>query len=280
MDRRLVLGLGATVLAAAGATFLLVSRPGPAALPPTGRGCGVPARGTGKLESRSLRVGSLDRTYSLFVPAHYESARPYPVIFRFHGHGGDGQSGGLGIEQISRDDAIVVGLDGQRARDGQRSWDEPHEQDDVAFFDALLAALEARYCIDRERVYAYGFSAGGAFSERLACRRGDVLRAIGAIAAYPLTQPKPSTCRGQTAALIFHDHDDPAVPIAAGRASRDVIRSLNGCSDQTVPDGESCVRFQDCSPGQPVVWCESHTLGHDIRGDVAPAKVWAFFKSL
>jgi len=279
MDRRLVLGLGATVIAAAGATFLLVSRPAPAALPRQ-QGCGAPTRGTGKFTPKTLRVGKLERSYRLFVPGGYESARPYPVIFRFHGHGGDGESGGLGIEQFSGDGAIVVGLDGQRTRDGQRSWDETREQDDVRFFDALLSELGANYCIDRARLYAYGFSAGGAFSERLACLRGDVLRAIGAIAAYPLTQPKPSQCRGQAAALLFHDQDDPAVPIGAGRAARDVITRLDGCSEQTAPEDESCVRFRDCSPGHPVVWCESHKLGHDIRGDVAPQKVWKFFQSL
>lgn len=240
------------------------------------------ASGTGRFEQRLIRLGTLLRTYSLFVPRSYAPSRPYPVIFRFHGSGGDGRSGGLAIEQFSADDAIVVGVDGQRLRDGTRSWDETHEQADIALFDALLTELRAHYCVDPERIYAYGFSAGAAFSERLACVRGDVLRGITAIAAYNLTAPKLSVCKGQAAALLLHDNDDPAVPIGAGRASRDVIRELNHCSDQSDPEpGEpGCVRYRDCSEGHPVVWCESHALGHDIRGDAAPQRAWTFFKSL
>lgn len=282
MERRRVMGVvAAGLVATAGAVFFLI-RPAPAGVSATGEGCGVPASGTGKFELRSIQVGKQQRTYSVFVPRSYVSSRPYPVIFRFHGSGGNGQAGGLAIEQFSADDAIVVGIDGQRERDGTRSWDETREKADLALFDALLAELGARYCVDHERIYAYGFSAGAAFSERLACVRGDVLRGITAIAAYNLTVPKLSVCKGQAAALLFHDNDDPAVPIGAGRASRDVIRELNHCSDQAEPEPghEGCVRYRECSEGHPVVWCESHALGHDIRGDVAPEQAWAFFKSL
>ncbi|MEY4515543.1 MAG: hypothetical protein RLZZ450_7665 [Pseudomonadota bacterium] len=282
MERRVVLGVvAAGLVATAGAVPFLV-RPAPGAVAPTGEGCGLPGAGTGKFEPRTLRVGKLDRTYHVLVPRSYASSRPYPVIFRFHGSGGDGQSGGLAIEQFSGEDAIVVGVDGQRERDGSRSWDETREKADVALFDALLTELGARYCVDHERIYAYGFSAGAAFSERLACLRGNVLRGITAIAAYNLTVPKLDTCQGQAAALLFHDNDDPAVPIGAGPASRDVIRSLNHCSEQAEPEPgeEGCVRYRDCSEGHPVVWCETHARGHDIRGDAAPQKAWTFFKSL
>jgi polyhydroxybutyrate depolymerase len=282
MERRAVLGVVALGLVATAGTALLLLRPVPAATATAGQGCALPGAGSGKFEKSSIRVGKLERTYSLFVPRSYASSRPYPVIFRFHGSGGDGQSGGLGIERFSGEDAIVVGVDGQRERDGSRGWDETRERADLALFDALLAELSARYCVDHERIFAYGFSAGAAFSERLACVRGDVLRGIAAIAAYNLTAPKLSTCKGQAAALLFHDNDDPAVPIGAGRASRDVIRSLDHCSEQADPEPhhEGCVRYRDCSEGQPVVWCESHALGHDIRGDVAPERVWSFFESL
>jgi hypothetical protein len=41
-----------------------------------------------------------------------------------------------------------------------------------------------------------------------------------------------------------------------------------------------CVRYTACSSGEPVVWCETHGLGHNIAGDRAPDLAWRFFNGL
>ena len=46
--------------------------------------------------SRTLDVLGTPRTYHLHVPRAYDTeSRVYPVVFVWHGHGGDGVSGGL-----------------------------------------------------------------------------------------------------------------------------------------------------------------------------------------
>jgi hypothetical protein len=54
---------------------------------------------------------------------------------------------------------------------------------------------------------------------------------------------------------------------------------MNGCSTETVSEGDGCVRYLGCETA-PVVWCESKGFGHNIRDDFAPAKVWKFFENL
>ena len=52
---------------------------------------------------------------------------------------------------------------------------------------AMTAELEAKYCIDKARYYATGFSYGGSMSFTAACNMSDVFRAIGAMAGAPIS---------------------------------------------------------------------------------------------
>jgi predicted peptidase len=251
-------------------------------------GCGISQTGNGAFIPVQIRVFNKDRSYHLRVPENYDPNRAYPLIFRWHGSGGDGLSGGLDIEYSSGNDAIVVGADGLN-----KNWYSEADPDDwllnidnsnllfdtdpvdLMFFDLMLKTIEKQYCIDRDRIFSYGFSVGGYFTNLLACERGNVLRASAAIAGGP----RGGLCRGKVAAWFLHDADDKVIPISKGKSARDRAIALNGCSTKTVDLGEGCVRYLGCE-ATPVVWCESTGFGHNIRGDYAPARVWKFFQNL
>jgi polyhydroxybutyrate depolymerase len=233
-------------------------------------GCGIVHKGTGNFTLMTIRAHDQDRTFHLRLPATYDANRAYPIIFLWHGSGGDGLSGGLGIEFSSGNNAIVVGANGL-----EESWKNQSESSDLLFFDSMLETIAKGYCIDHKRIFSYGFSAGGYFTNLLACERGDVLRASAAIAGGP----RGSNCKGKVASWFLHDVDDAAVPIANGRTARDRAIEMNGCSAVKVDEGDGCERYQGCEK-TPVVWCESKGIGHDIRGDFAPARVWKFFQRL
>lgn len=233
-------------------------------------GCGIIQAGNGNFMTMEIRVLDQVRTYHLFVPIWYDPNRAYPLIFTWHGSGGNGLSGGLDIELSSKNNAIVVGADGLN-----NSWNSDKGSADLVFFDRMLETIEKGYCIDRDRVFSYGFSVGGYFTNLLACERGDELRASAAVAGGPAGE----NCNGKVAAWFLHDLDDDAVPIAEGKAARDRALSMNGCSTNTEDEGGGCVRYQGCDVA-PVVWCESSGIGHNIRGDFAPPRVWKFFQSL
>lgn len=259
------------LLCCACATSGVVHASGPGDALERGRsaGCGIAATGMGHFASVTIRVLNRNRTYHLRAPNGYDPDRAYPLIFRWHGRGGDGLSGGLDIELSSGNDAIVAGADGFN-----KTW--RGDTDDLAFFDAMLESIEKLYCVDRGRVFSYGFSAGGYFTNLLACERGNVLRASAAIAGGP---PRGGNCRGKAAAWFLHDTDDGAVPIAQGRAALQRVLSANGCSASMANADEGCVRYRGCV-AEPVMWCQSSGYGHNIRGDFAPARVWKFFQDL
>jgi poly(3-hydroxybutyrate) depolymerase len=233
-------------------------------------GCGIPEKGHRNFMPMEIRVLDKVRTYHLFVPIWYDPNRAYPLIFTWHGSGGDGLSGGLDIKSKSRNDAIVVAADGLNG-----TWNSDTDSPDLVFFDRMLENIENGYCVDRDRIFSYGFSVGGYFTNLLACERGNVLRASASVAGGLAGE----NCKGKVAAWFLHDENDDAVPIAEGRAARDRALAINGCSTNTDDEGDGCVRYQGCN-ADPVVWCESRGIGHNIRGKFAPPRVWKFFRSL
>ena len=165
----------------------------------------------------------------------------------------------------------MVGADGL-----DKTWSPGTDANDLSFFDGMLDAIAMRYCIDRGRVYSYGFSVGGYFTNRLACARGARVRASASVAGGPWN----GECRDKTAAWFLHDTGDKVVPIAEGRAARDQRLAANSCSLDAVDQGEGCVLYQEGCAAAPVVWCQTDGFSHDIRGDVAPKQVWKFFLDL
>ncbi len=231
-------------------------------------GCGLAQVGTNEFTPVEITIQGQARKYHLRVPANYNPERAYPLIFLYHGYGGNGLSGGLGIDHHAQDNAIIASADGLN-----NAWADDVTANDLQLFDQMLETIATNYCIDRRRIYSYGFSMGGYFTNLLACERGDVLRASAAIASWP----RGDVCKDKVAAWFMHDTDDEAIKIALGIAARDRAIAQNGCSQDSIALKHGCKQYQNCQDA-PVVWCQTSGFGHNIRGDVAPALVWQFFE--
>jgi polyhydroxybutyrate depolymerase len=172
---------------------------------------------------------------------------------------------------------------------------------DVAFFDAMLDDLRARYCVDPNRVFATGFSRGGFFVNALACERGDKLAAIapqsGGGPYWPdsaynadgfLRCPTPAV-----PALIIHGNADEVVPNVATPGSQnggwqafDHWAYWNHPSPRPThrpttdqADPAPCVEARDLPPDHPVMACFVDGLGHDTWSEESLV-VWDFFSGL
>ncbi len=226
----------------------------------SGSGCGMDA--PSGVQERSIDVGGVERTYVLSVPDGYDPEQPYPLVFAWHGLGGDGALARLyfGVEAESQGAAIFVYPDGLRNTDGDTAWDLAPDGVDVALFDELLTSLSAEYCVDANRIFATGHSYGGYMTHRLACSRGDVLRAIGSVAGGPpFGGGSNAECVGNVDALLVHGTFDPTVDVSQGIIVRDRFLEANGCGATTEPASPSpCVTYDGCTEGS-VSWCEHDT---------------------
>jgi polyhydroxybutyrate depolymerase len=81
---------------------------------------------------------------------------------------------------------------------------------DVAFLTRLVGAVEQRYCIDRERVYATGFSGGARMASQLACDAPTVFAAVAPVSG--LRFPAPCAARRAVPVIAFHGTADPVDP--------------------------------------------------------------------
>jgi polyhydroxybutyrate depolymerase len=239
----------------------------------------------------TIRVGGLDRSYRLHVPAGVQS--PAPLVVMLHGGFGSARQAesSYGWDQLADVAKFVVaypdGLDrawntgggccGQPSRDGV---------DDVGFITAAVADIASHVVIDRSRVYATGMSNGGIMAYTLACNSG-LFAAIGPVAA---TQLDPCGAPHSTSVRQIHGTDDPRVPYGGGQG-RGVAhidgppvpevdafwRRVDGCADPTVGTSGQVTTSSASCPGDRVVELATVTgLGHDWP-PFATQSLWDFF---
>ncbi|MBN8612924.1 MAG: hypothetical protein J0L92_20200 [Deltaproteobacteria bacterium] len=240
-------------------------------------GCGMAAgMATGEWVETTLESGGVTRTYDVWLPTGYDPTRAYPVDYQFHGcnDNPERENNNVPMERESEGNAIHV-----RGRAVDRCWDTSAMGPDVAFFDALVIAIESRFCADPERRWATGYSGGAFMTHRLACVRGSMLRGVATIAGGQAG----SMCTGNVAALLIHDRNDGTVGIAASEGARDALVSANGCdatAARTPTDHPPCEAYAGCDPETPVVWCETTMQDHSRQDGFAAPAFWDFLSTL
>jgi polyhydroxybutyrate depolymerase len=243
----------------------------------TTTGCGTPAAiATGEWVEQSIDVGGTPRVFFVHLPDGYDPARAYPVVHQFHGCSDSAtrEDNNVPVERESGSEAIHV-----RGRAAERCWDTAADHADMAFVDAMLAHVDASYCVDPGRRFVTGYSGGSFMAHRVACIRGSLLRGVATIAGG---QPG-NACTGDVAALLIHDHDDGTVNVSASESTRDAYLEANGC-DATAPttpfDPSPCVEYAGCDARLPVVWCETSMQDHSRQDGLAAPAFWGFLSSL
>jgi len=257
-----------SLLAAALGLALLAAAPAARAVTPSD-GCGESTPSDG---SRTVTVSGApggNSSYELDVPSGgFDNTDPYPLLVAYHGTGGSG--GGLtgfcgqyygdfrgeGVGQ----DAILVCPD---AEGTGIDWDESWDMD---FFDAMMADLEAILCIDLDKIYVTGHSAGAGFAHRLGCAKGDVVRAIAPVAGFQ-SGSECSSPVGDVAAIVIHGEDDTEVSQASAEALRDYWMGRNSCTagnafNVSPADCDTHKGYSDCDSDNPVEWCLEADYGH------------------
>ena len=203
----------------------------------------------------NITVSGASREYILKLPDQYDATHPYRLMFGWHGRmyddnwvadGGAPLTGPFfGVEGMANGSTIFVAP--QASGQGWAS-------SDLAFADAMLAKFEADLCIDKNRVFSAGFSAGAMMTVTLGCARGDVFRGIAVMSGS--TQLGCTTGTHPVAYWASHGTMDTTVPIANGQAARDEFAKRNHCGTQTMAvDPMGCTMFLGCDAGYPVTFC-------------------------
>ncbi|MEL6183328.1 MAG: immunoglobulin-like domain-containing protein [Myxococcota bacterium] len=167
-------------------------------------------------ESRTLDVEGVTRQYLLTVPASYSGDEAVPLLFNFHGLGGNArqQLDDSGLSDVAEREGFILvtpqGVDGVWTVTG---FPIGNGADDFGFITALIEELAEGYVLDRDRVYATGMSQGGFLSFDLACRFSETFAAIAPVSGV-MTPAMTQTCAPARPVPVMQTHGTDDAQIA------------------------------------------------------------------
>lgn len=206
-----------------------------------------------------------------------------PVLFVFHGHGGNAAL----VERrfgfhTSWKEAIIVymqgipGVSGITDREGVRNGWQMNPGDlrdrDLKFFDEMLARVIKDFKVDNDRVYAVGHSNGARFVNVLWKSRADKFAAFCAVAG-----PGGQMINGATPRSIWISmgKNDPIVPFENQKRSTDFVKQMLKVDEKKAKTDGDLTTYEGLNKTELVV--EVRNAGHEFPVDSIP-KIVEFFK--
>ena len=169
------------------------------------------------------------RNFGYYVPESYDPSTPTPLLFMFHGMGGNSseQSGGsaengyYGWQTSAHENGFIVLF--PESLGFLKTWDlgGGGSSSDLSFVDDMIGWASTNYNISTSQIFTTGHSWGAYFSYYVATYRSDDIAAFGAHSgglggAFLLgTTPSVPTGPSPTPALnaiVLHAVDDAIVP--------------------------------------------------------------------
>jgi polyhydroxybutyrate depolymerase len=225
----------------------------------------------------TLEHAGKERRYRVYVPPGLGARERRPLVVNMHPLvlNGPAQEIFSGMKRAADEHRMIVaypsGLNGSWNAGVCCAPSNTSKEDDVGFIRQMVAAVEAKVCVDANRVYATGHSNGAFMSHRLACEASDLITAIAPASGtlgIPIPDCKPTR---PVPVLHFHGTSDPLVPYGGGNGESvpDTITfwaTHDGCTDTPVKTYEKgavhCEARTKCSGGSQVELCTAERGGH------------------
>jgi poly(3-hydroxybutyrate) depolymerase len=208
------------------------------------------------------------------------------VVFFIHGANGSG----AGFQRDTKGDAtadrekFIAVYPSASSNGATGTWDDMRGKGNFPFFQALIDTLNARYQIDKNRIYMTGFSQGGFISFAAGCFYSDVFAAIAPVSGHAVS---PCTLKRPVPTFMTWGASEGTSFLA----DRDLWLGLNKCASTSTitrnfPATTSnakgtLVSYTSCDKGSAVLMDSISGQGHQWPGTSGgnhADEVWAFFK--
>jgi len=238
-------------------------------------------------------VGGEERPVEVFVPSTYDGTKAMPLVLLLHSYSINGAiaEAAFGFKPVAESSGFLLAIpEGLRDARNFPYWNatsgccdfNDSGVDDSGYLRRVIEDVQARWKVDRKRVFTIGVSNGGFMGHRMACDHADLVAGIVSIAGA--THLDPSLCRPRDAVHVLHIHGtaDSVIHFDGGTftgpypsAPESVARwvELDGCGtsepwpmldvDSFAPGAETRVtRWGDCRPGGSVEFWEMVGADH------------------
>ena len=150
---------------------------------------------------QTINHNQIDRRFYLYVPNNYTANVPIPILFNFHGGGGDPfsymnyTSDMRGLAEANNFILIYPEAIADPGT-GSISWIDKATngapRDETLFIESIIISVSSNYSVDLDRIYACGYSEGGIFSYELACRLNNYIAGIASVSGSMLSESERS----------------------------------------------------------------------------------------
>ncbi|NLG16890.1 MAG: T9SS type A sorting domain-containing protein [Fibrobacter sp.] len=239
---------------------------------------------SGLTQNLSIQVAGVKRSCILHVPAEISSPA---VVFVLHGMGGDGagMQNSTQMDKVADRENFIVAY--PSAVGGK--WDYASTKNDYTFIKDLIDTLDARYKIDRNKVYVTGFSQGGGMAVYIGFQYPEIFAAIAPTSSIGSGAPAPK--KPIPIFLTFGTND--MYPVATFMSAVSSWLEIDSCPSAAVferPYPLSNTRsvvtrlsFGPCAQGTEVVVDSIAGGGHEWPMNTTTKvnnseEVWAFFQ--
>jgi polyhydroxybutyrate depolymerase len=233
-----------------------------------------------------VTVDNVERSALIYAPKSKNKDAKIPLVFGFHGHGGNAQQAAKSFRLYEAwPEACVVYMQGlptagqltdpEGKRTGWQSASGMQGDRDLKFYDALLKKLRSDYPIDAKRIYATGHSNGGGFTYLLWAQRGKDFAAVAPCAAVgfqiaPLLEPKPC--------LHIAGTNDEIVKYAWQERMMTIVKGKNLCAATGTAWDKDCIEYAPATEEKGATFISFIYNGTHKYPTEAPALIVKFFK--
>ena len=196
--------------------------------------------GAGRFVERGFVCASNESMcYLLFVPAHYDSSKKYPLVLWLHGGGARGDNpktilswgDGHGPLFLARPDnqsnhpCFVLAPQCPAGK----LWADPYSDqplDQIRLVLEMLDSIEKEFSIDSKRLYVIGISMGGYATWDIIARRPS--RFAAAVPICGGGNPIKASRMVKTAIWAFHGEKDDLVKVEESREMIKAVQKTGG----------------------------------------------------
>jgi poly(3-hydroxybutyrate) depolymerase len=221
--------------------------------------------------AQKLTSAERERTFQVLLPASGTPTEPVPVVFLFHGVGGNAE-GILKDSQFAtlqaKHNFVLVVPESERGTDGKAvlktDWyygDSKYDMDnpDLVYFDDLLTCVGKNFKLDPARTYITGMSGGGLIGTFVGLHRSKVVAAAAPFSGgYLSGLTFPAESQKTPFMLSWGGEKDFAFSQDFNTLAGGLIAALSG-------------------HGNPLVQC-NHGTGHKWPAELTPA-AWSFLSA-
>ena len=238
-------------------------------------------------ETKSFQVAGVARTYITHIPSGL-SSNP-PLVFNIHGYNIDGalMRSITQMDKVADRDKFIIVYPSAI----NKSWNMTTGGDDLTFIVAIIDSIDARYHIDRNRVYATGFSQGGFICFLLGCKYSDIFAAIAPVSGL---LPNGTCTPKRPVPMFLKFGTDDVATVDKFMASVNSWLKLDGCPSTPVVTSPypatnpksalTRLYYGPCAQGSEVVVDTVSGGTHDwvLNADTnvnTSEETWAFLKN-